>query len=492
MSETFKAAVRFAEARGPLSWFEPSRNDLRLVGSGSIEVGAAIVRISGRRQTLLGGPFLPYTRDFVRERIFNVEVEGRAIRLEYREPHGSVAAVTFQLASEPEAAQLVQRLPAERSTDFRPQLPDALQFEERLRQRTDWTPVTTTIIAINILVFAAMAFAGAGLLKTQPAVHIAWGSNFGPFTADGEWWRLITCAFLHFGIFHLLFNMWALAATGPLVERLYGSTAFALAYLTMAVASSLASHAVHPDLNSAGASGAIFGVYGLLLAALLRGRRSIPAGVVKPLRASVLLFTLYSLTTGFLSTGVDNWAHVGGLVAGVLLGLVLSRGDIAERKPSLGTVIPVTLAASAILFAGIALILPRTANRLEGSAAFWNAQHWIAKREWAVSREQTQLWQQVRERKLDDYAYSNAIESDVLPVWREAERRMNRVVLPSESPLTEQFAALKTYIGIRRSAFESCVAGARTHNRETLDQCAQQLARGDALAQGMIAQARSR
>ena len=359
------------------------------------------------------------------------------------------------------------------------------QFEAGLLRRSRWAPVTTAIVAINVLVFIAMAVAGAGIVKSQAIVHIAWGSNFGPFTSDGEWWRLLTNAFLHFGIFHLLFNMWALASTGPLVERMYGSVAYGSAYLLAAVTGSLASIAMHPQLNSAGASGAIFGIYGLLLAALLRGGRSFPHGVVKPLRISVLIFTLYSLTMGFISTGVDNSAHVGGLSAGLLLGLVLAHGDIAQRAPAWPVVTAVVVVAGAMLFSGIALIVPRTENRLEGTAAFWNAQHWIATREAAVSRRQSELLQQVRAKQLDDVGFANAIETSVLPVWREADRRLDKVVLPAASPLISQLEYLRAFIGSRRNAFELCIAGARGHNRETLDRCGKELARGDALAHDM-------
>ena len=489
---SFNAAVRFGEERGPLSWLEPSRNDLRLVGAGRVEVGNATVRITGRRLTLFGGPFFTHTRTLDRERIVNVETEGRAMRLEHREASGRTQAVTFQLADAAEAARLAELLPTARTADFRPQLPDAIQFEERLLRRNRFAPVTIAILAINVLVFLAMQFAGAGFVTSNPPVYIVWGSNFGAFTADGEWWRLITNAFLHFGIFHLLFNMWAIAATGPLVERLYGSVAYGLAYLIAAVSGSLASIAMHPQMNGAGASGAIFGIYGLLLAALLRGGRSIPRGVVKPLRTSVLIFTLYSLTTGFISAGVDNAAHVGGLIAGFLLGLVFAHGDIAEREPPLITAIAAAVVAGAIVFAGIAFIVPNTANRLEGAAAFWNAQHWIATRELAASRRQSELWQQVHANKLDDNAFANAVESTVLPVWREADRRVGKVVLPSGSPLGAQLNYLRAFISSRRDAYELCIVGARAHDPATLDRCVRELARGDAMAHTMGAKIKAK
>ena len=113
-----------------------------------------------------------------------------------------------------------------------------------------------------------MLFAGADLMNPNPAIHIRFGSNFGPLTWTGEEWRLLTSAFLHFGIIHIALNMYALYQGGALVERLFGSTRFALIYLLSALAGSVASGWWDPLRNSAGASGAIFGVYGALLAFL--------------------------------------------------------------------------------------------------------------------------------------------------------------------------------------------------------------------------------
>jgi rhomboid protease GluP len=110
-----------------------------------------------------------------------------------------------------------------------------------------------------------------------------------------------------------------------LVERLFGSVNYICIYLISGVAASLASLSWHPELNSAGASGAILGVLGALLAAQLRGDKSFPDNIVRPLRNTTLVFLGWTLYAGFTSKGIDNAAHLGGATAGFLIGLAAAR-----------------------------------------------------------------------------------------------------------------------------------------------------------------------
>jgi rhomboid protease GluP len=111
---------------------------------------------------------------------------------------------------------------------------------------------------------------------------IAWGANYGPDTiTNGQWWRLLTSMFLHIGIVHLAFNMIVLLQIGPFVERLVGNVGFLIVYFVSGFAGNVTSLVWNPYTVSAGASGAIFGLYGLLLGFLLMSRRdSIPTDVL--------------------------------------------------------------------------------------------------------------------------------------------------------------------------------------------------------------------
>ena len=142
---------------------------------------------------------------------------------------------------------------------------------------------------------------------------------------DHEYWRLFTSMFLHIGFLHLFFNMWCLLAAGPMIERFFGNLGFAAVYVVSGLGGSLASLAVHPLLVCAGASGAIFGIFGALFGFLAAQHRSVPAPLLKPLRASAGSFIVYNIVFGMMDPRVDNAAHLGGLATGFVSGLLLYR-----------------------------------------------------------------------------------------------------------------------------------------------------------------------
>ncbi len=174
---------------------------------------------------------------------------------------------------------------------------------------------TLTLVGLNVLWFGAMVASGISYDDTQQVLR--WGADFGPLTLGGQWWRLVTSMFLHFGFLHLAFNMWALFNVGGVAEALFGWRAFLALYLVSGIGGSLASVLVHPLGVGGGASGAIFGVAGGIIAALVLTRRGpgneVLLGRILP---SLVLFVLYNLVLGFRSTGIDNMAHLGGLVVG--------------------------------------------------------------------------------------------------------------------------------------------------------------------------------
>jgi rhomboid protease GluP len=177
--------------------------------------------------------------------------------------------------------------------------------------------ITPILIILNVVLFILMAFSGVNIFAPESEQLIAWGANFRPVTLAGEWWRLLTCCFIHIGIFHLVMNMYALLYIGLLLEPYLGKVRFASAYLLTGIVASVASLAWHDMTVSAGASGAIFGMYGVFLAMLTTNL--IEKSARKALLTSIGIFVAYNLANG-LKAGIDNAAHIGGLVSGLLIG----------------------------------------------------------------------------------------------------------------------------------------------------------------------------
>jgi rhomboid protease GluP len=378
------------------------------------------------------------------------------------------------------AQRLKDRLPSERTADYRPKLTAELEFDRRVLSRTPRTPATTAIVLLNAGMFLAIVAFGAELIFPVGTMQIGWGSNFRPYTTDGEWWRLVTSMFIHFGILHLLFNMWFLAATGPLVERLYGSISYLFIYSVSGVTAGLTSLAWHPFVNSAGASGAIFGLYGTLLAALTRSGHSIPPSVTSPLKKSILVFSVSALAIGWLHKGVDNAAHVGGFASGYLLGLALAgRLSVTEKPTTRASTILVSLAVTAGLLGTGTLFALRAASSLQGEGLFWQTQHWLARNERAALDQWLAISERARQNTLNDAQYADAVQSQVLPTWREAERRLQKIQLPDTSATFAKLQYLRAFVGSRRTAYELCIKGARDHNTDTFKRCTDELARGD-------------
>jgi len=222
--------------------------------------------------------------------------------------------------------------------------------------------VTYAILAINVLVFLAMTATGG---STNSAVLIRFGAKANALIAQGQVWRLLTSIFLHIGPMHLFFNSYALFAFGVEVERVYGSARFLIIYLLAGLYGSLISFAIGPPL-SAGASGAIFGLLGVMVAYFRRHRETFGEWGRQRLM-SLLGVAGFNLVLGFTVPGIDNLAHLGGLVSGAALGWLLApeyQVKIDERglpyvadRTSLSSRWWVVALASLLLIAGTSLAI---------------------------------------------------------------------------------------------------------------------------------------
>jgi membrane associated rhomboid family serine protease len=318
-----------------IAYIEASRprqppNAFRWTGDGDITITDRRVRFTALRTIPFWWP-KRVERDFALDTLNNVEVFNNAVRCEITEPYEKARPLQFWTVNAAEATAIGGRLPDRKTASFAPQMAERAEFETRLKNVTPNAPVTPTLIAINAVMFVIAVALGGGVMVPHPEVMIRLGSNYTPLTAGGEWWRLLTATFLHFGLVHLAFNMWALWVNGLLVERLYGSARYLLIYLVAGLAGSVASFLWHPFVNGAGASGAIFGVLGALLAFFLSTHSGVPKSVLKTHRRTAALFIVVSMLNAARFPGIDNAAHLGGLTAGFIMGFLLARPLNATR-----------------------------------------------------------------------------------------------------------------------------------------------------------------
>lgn len=180
--------------------------------------------------------------------------------------------------------------------------------------------ITPIIIYLNVLVFILMAISSLRFYKFQGSDLLLWGANFKPYTIHGEWWRLLTNTFIHGGITHLILNIMALLFAGIFLEPVLGRTKFLMAYLLSGILASCASLWWYDATISVGASGAIFGLYGVFLSFFVN---SVSVDFRNnPLLISVLVFVGFNLLMG-ITGGIDNAAHVGGLISGFVIGFFI-------------------------------------------------------------------------------------------------------------------------------------------------------------------------
>lgn len=184
------------------------------------------------------------------------------------------------------------------------------------------SPATAVLLAAIVAGFLLQLLLGKSLTLL--------GANYGPLVRQGQYWRLVTSMFLHGGFLHLLVNAWALFQLGPLFELLLGSRRLLLVYFLSGIGGSCAS-VLFNDHPSVGASGAIFGLMGALIAFLLR-RREILTPAAKSLLGQLVMWAGINIVMGASVANIDNAAHLGGCAAGLALGLLLQPRRI-EPEP---------------------------------------------------------------------------------------------------------------------------------------------------------------
>lgn len=326
---------------------------------------------------------------------------------------------------------------------------------DRLQSKAAHVPVTLLLIGTNLLIFLLMLNAGAGLWHSQTGVQLAWGANFGPATQDGEWWRLGSALFLHFGLFHLTMNLWALWDGGQLVERMYGHLRFVFIYFASGLSGNLLSLVNQGNQAiSGGASGAIFGVYGALLVFVWREQRQLDTREFRWLFWGGLGFSAVSITLGLLIPGIDNSAHIGGLLAGCLLGLLLGR-PLTQINPWRwpDRVVAGTLLSGAVVL--LATHIPAPAYRWSDELAARQEISQFLSEEVGIQTKWQDIIRQDRERSLSLNQLAERVESEITEYYDDSFEQLSQLQLSPAAPSAATLKSLRAYTEKKRDSTQA-------------------------------------
>lgn len=299
-------------------------NPFYLSGRGTLLVEPDFVTIEGKSRRSLQLPRPAHERVRMVD-IVNVWTDGERVQFDEQRVDGD-RTIGFTVTNPDDAHRILMLLPERQTQAFATARADAELFQRQMSQWRSSTPVVWALLATNIAIFMLMMQED---VPDNPLAHaeqlVRWGSNAGRLTLGGEWWRLVSSMFLHGGMLHIAFNMIVLVQVGSLVERMFGSLRFSLLYLMAGISGSLASVLWNPYVNSVGASGAIFGVIGALLAFVRQPDSGVPATIASSMRGSIMGFLLINVVLGLIYPFTDNAAHFGGLAGGYVMGLLLAR-----------------------------------------------------------------------------------------------------------------------------------------------------------------------
>jgi membrane associated rhomboid family serine protease len=316
--------------------------------------------------------------------------------------------------------------------------PEWDRFNEALRQRTPWALATPAIVALNVVVFALLARSPGS--TADPEALVGWGANFWLNTRNGEWWRLVTAIFVHAGVLHLLVNMAGMLRISLILERQLGAWIVAAVFVSAGVFANLANLATHPMEISVGASGAVCGLYGLLIASFIWGMRRgaevrIPLAAAARLWPAATVFAVYTMASGRLGGA----AELTGLLCGLFCGALLAR-RATESKPAPRPLAQVM--AGAFALAVLAAIPLRGATDVKPVLAE------LATLEERTAEAYREAADQFRRQRITSDALASLIDETLLPELEAADARLKGLVrVPLEHrPLV---AEAETYVQLR-------------------------------------------
>jgi rhomboid protease GluP len=316
--------------------------------------------------------------------------------------------------------------------------------------------MTISLIVINVVLFGGAVALGVDPIQPDVQTLARWGANVGPAVIGGQWWRLFTAVFLHIGVIHLFFNLAVLWGIGGFVERLLGRVGFGVVFGLAGLGASLASILWDPEVVSAGASGAIFGLFGALLGYLAREPKCVPPGVRGRLALSSVGFLVYNMMHALNAQGIDIAGHLGGLVTGLFCGLFLAvppTKDGAARRLGVSAWV---LGSGLVVVGCLAFSLPSLSGDtgrlcLAGLAERRAMAHFEASAG------------KVRKGILTNAQFADSIEREVVPGLRDCRVRLEALAeVPRFS--TEKLAAMVKVTKAEEEAYALMAHALRTGN----------------------------
>ena len=330
-------------------------------------------------------------------------------------------------------------------------------FEDFLRARTEWPVVTPILLVVNTFLFIGMMMA-PGPIDKQTLIE--WGANYAPQTTNGEWSRWVSSMFVHGGVLHLLATLAGMSTIGIILERAIGRAAFAAAFFASGIVASIVSvwTASATDVTF-GASGGLFGIYGLLIATVVYGclrppRMPVSFHAAQRIVGGGALCIGYTLLTDDLGLA----AELAGMATGMAAGLVIARG-VAREKPAVLRAAVVAFAALVITVVSVTAVERVVDARPELSRTLLVEQR--------IAGAYTDAVNEFTGGRIPAHTLAQLIERNILPSL-EAERvriEALRGIPREQAPLV---AAAKQYFNLRAESWRRRVAGLRSANSRLL------------------------
>lgn len=337
-------------------------------------------------------------------------------------------------------------------------------YQQTIRQLTPKVFVTYLLVGINCFIYLLMVATGVPALDPTPHELLQWGANFGPYTCNGQAWRLFTCCFLHIGIFHLFFNMWALLSVGPFMERLLGNVGFLILYIVAGLVGSIVSVRWDPLVVSAGASGAIFGIFGAMLGFLVLHRQSMPVTIYRQVWSSGVALLVFNFVFAAGVPGIDVAAHLGGAIAGFAAGMLLSQplDEHTRRMRVWRNTLLATLAALMIISAYFFLPTPSSAE------AQWS----LATMEYAAVEDSligkyNRMLRRLEKKQASDQEMHDLLTRQILPEWNRWLERFSNIQLQA-GPRAKSQQAMLQYMNLQKEGWQLEVEAVEQNDSELM------------------------